>query len=64
MTNWTKKELDKFIDDLSNPTEPLDGSEAMDVAADLISYEDGLETAIKKHYGVSDAVGFLADQMI
>ena len=45
--------------------EGLDDFMAMDIASDMIRTDSQLRNAISKHFpGVTDQVGFLADQIV
>lgn len=41
----------------------VDDSEAYDIAGIILSDEEGLEAGIKKHFGVTDPQGWLADRV-
>ena len=60
MKNWTKHEIDELVSTLI--TEEVGDSEAFDIADGILYTEQGLKESIERVYGVSDALGWLADR--
>lgn len=62
---WSKAKVDKFVKDLSadKSYNSFTDDQAWDMAQSILHNEEGLESAIKQHYRVTDVVGWLADRL-
>jgi hypothetical protein len=68
-STWSKQQLDKELKMLQQGGQEMaqemggsiDDAMAFDIASGWISDNPGVEQAIKKHYGASDAQGFVAN---
>jgi len=58
----TKKDIEKLVDTLGFDG-PTPCTEAYDIADGILYDTPGLEDGIKKHYGVVDPQGWLADRI-
>jgi hypothetical protein len=62
--SWSKQQLDKELKMLQQGAQEIGGIDdamAFDIADGWMSDNPGVEQAIKKHYGASDAQGFIAN---
>jgi len=65
-SNWSKAQLDKELKELSDGAKDagdIDDSMAFDIADGWITDNPGVEAAIKKYYGATDAQGFVANRI-
>lgn len=65
-SSWTKAQLDKELKELSDGARDagdIDDSMAFDIANSWLMDNPGVEVAIKKYYGASDAQGFVANRI-
>ena len=58
----TKKDIEKLVNTLGFDEHTGD-AEAYDIADGILYDTPGLEDGIKKHYGVDDPQGWLADRI-
>ena len=58
-----KKQINELVNELTLDG-PIGDTEAFDIAECILYDENGLEEGIKKHFGVKDAQGWLANQII
>jgi len=59
----SKKEIEELVRDLVSDGRHGD-DEAFDIADAILFDEDGLEEGITKHFNVTDAQGWLANQIV
>lgn len=57
-----KSQIDKLVKELVSDGRVSD-DEAFDIADGILFDEEGLAEGIKKHYGASDAQGWLANKI-
>tara|TARA_R100000789_G_C3014181_1_gene152021 strand:+ start:249 stop:461 length:213 start_codon:yes stop_codon:yes gene_type:complete len=60
--NMTKKDIEKLVDTLGFDEHTGD-AEAYDIADGILYDTPGLEAGIRKHFGVGDPQGWLADRI-
>jgi hypothetical protein len=62
---WTKGEINSLIRDLVSDKRynKFTDDQAFEMAQSILADQSGLEDAIKNAYGVTDAVGWLADRL-
>lgn len=58
-----KKQINELVNELTLDG-PIGDTEAFDIAECILYDENGLEEGIKKHFGVKDAQGWLANQIV
>lgn len=64
MKSWTRELIRKELNELRNACKEngeFDDSMAFDIADAFLYDEEGLEEAIKKHIGVVDVQGYVAN---
>ncbi len=57
-----KKQINELVNELTLDG-PIGDAAAFDIAECILYDEDGLEEGIKKHFGVKDVQGWLANQI-
>jgi len=57
-----KKQIEKLVNELTSDG-PIGNAEAFDIADCILYDEDGLKEGIQKHFGASDAQGWLANKI-
>ena len=57
-----KKQIEKLVNDLILDG-PIGDNEAFEIAYNILYDEKGLEEGINKHFGASDAQGWLANKI-
>ena len=65
-TSWNKPKIEKALRELQQGAQEagdIDDSMAYDLADSWIADNPGVDAAIKKHYGVSDVIGFVANRI-
>jgi hypothetical protein len=58
----SKKDIEKLVKELVSDGRHGD-AEAFDIADGILYDDEGLESGIKKHFGASDAQGWLANKI-
>ena len=58
-----KKQINELVNELTLDG-PIGDTEAFDFAECILYDENGLEEGIKKHFGMKDAQGWLANQIV
>ena len=64
--NWTKQSIDRELRDLALGGQEMGGMDdamAFDIARSWLDDNPGIEDAIKRLYGVTDVVGFVANNI-